>query len=77
LLRQGQTLDGDYEPLRANDLHIHQKWVRSLCDEGQFAEALALLEEAGRSGTDSSWFDRGREAVLELWDGQRSSRPSP
>jgi hypothetical protein len=72
------VLDGDYEPLRVNYLHIHQRWVRSLCDQGQFAEALALLDEAGRHDPmDATWFARGREAVLERLDRQQSTQQQP
>src|SRR5690606_27981556 len=32
LLERGRAVNPDYGPLRANDLHIHQRWAQALCE---------------------------------------------
>ena len=67
LLEQACLIDCDYTPLSANDLHIHQKWTISLCQEGRYAEALRLLEQAYERRPEAELFARGRFVVCTRW----------
>ena len=67
LLFEIGRLDASYAPLLANDLHIHQRWVLSLCDEGRYAEALEILEAGHRRRPEVELFEEGRTAVRRLW----------
>lgn len=65
-LAEGLALAPDYGPLQANDLHIHQKWVKQLCARREYARATELLTEAARRRPDCDWFARGLETVQRL-----------
>lgn len=67
LLFEIEQLDASYAPLLANDLHIHQRWVLSLCSEGRYAESLEILEACHRRRPEIELFQEGRTAVQRLW----------
>lgn len=67
LLFHGLKIDSAYGPLLTNDLHIHQTWVRHLCERGEFFEAVKVLEQGFGRRPQAELFDRGRLAVCQLW----------
>jgi hypothetical protein len=68
---RGLAIDPEYAPLLANDLHIHQRWIRRLCDVGEYETAAAILEEGYVRRPAAELFQRGRIAARELWAQQR------
>ena len=67
LLETGRGLDDSYAPLLANDLHIHQRWVRQLCQQEQFGRALRVLQEGLSRRPRAELFREGRFLVIRLW----------
>jgi tetratricopeptide (TPR) repeat protein len=65
LVAEGLLLDPNYAPLRANDLHLHQRWVAQLCSEQQFETALEVLDKGRQRRPDAPLFATGDRAVRQ------------
>lgn len=78
-LCEGLAIDPRYGPLQANDLHIHQRWIKQLCASRDYGRAIELLEDAARRRPDCEWFPRGLETVRDLSQprGGTATAPSP
>jgi len=71
LLAEARAIDPQYGPLRANDVHLHQRWVLKLCGEEQYAAALDLLEAGHARQPESPFFKNGRGAMYELMSAKK------
>jgi tetratricopeptide (TPR) repeat protein len=67
LLDVGNSIDADYSPFLANDVHVRQLWVNRLCQQERFSEALECLRSAYRRRPAVPLFDEGRMAVYQMW----------
>lgn len=67
LIQRGLAIDGSYTALRANDLHVHQKWVSALCSRQCFAEAIVVLDEVSQRRHDEEVLNRARLVIYGLW----------
>ncbi|MDA1051247.1 MAG: tetratricopeptide repeat protein [Planctomycetota bacterium] len=67
LIQEGCREHSEFEPLLANDVHIHQRWAVDLCEERRYAEAMQILHAARQRRPEVALFDRGRLAVLGQW----------
>ncbi|MCA9122339.1 MAG: hypothetical protein H6822_14650 [Planctomycetaceae bacterium] len=67
LIQQGLHEYPENGPLLANDIHIHQRWAVSLCNEDRYADAMQVLHVAHQRRTDVPLFEHGRLAVLAQW----------
>ena len=67
LLMHGRQLDAAYQPFLDNDLHVHHRWVTSLCKTRRFTEALEILESGRRRRPEVELFDEGRLTIYRIW----------
>lgn len=66
-LRQGLVFEPDYPPFVANFVHVHRQWVRELCQEGRFPEAIDVLQAAATVRPCESYFASARHEVSRRW----------
>lgn len=60
---KGLAVDDQYSPLLANDLHIHQLWVRALRNSGRWTEAHTIAATALARRPDVPLFQQLAEAT--------------
>ncbi len=67
LLERGMAIDATYGPFLANDLHIHQRWVRDLCEQRREDEAVRLLLQRRDYRPDQPLYRDGPVAIYRHW----------
>ena len=65
LLAQGRALDPDHSTFVGNDIALRERWLQSLCQQGQWAQAEAALERAAAAYPSHEFFQRMRQQIAE------------
>jgi pentatricopeptide repeat protein len=65
LLRQGLAMDRNFSAFAQNFVHVHRQWIDTLCRDGRFDEAMAVLDRAAAELPGCNFFVNVRRDVQQ------------